>query len=267
MSQRTEKAALFRALHTRAGHPLVLCNIWDVGSAHAVARSGAAALATSSWALASVHGFEDGEALPYEVLCAVTEQIARAIDLPLSVDVEGGYALAPQAAARHVVQIAEAAAVGVNVEDRVIGGDGLHPISLQMDRIAAMRAAVDEAGLPLFINARSDVFFQTATSETHAALLGAANDRARTYAQAGADGIFLPGLSAPALIRQLCEALPAPVNIMAQTVTPDVAALAAMGVARISVGPSPYIAAMEALTAQARSLLAGSSGRSADPPG
>jgi 2-methylisocitrate lyase-like PEP mutase family enzyme len=235
----------------------VLCNIWDVGSARAVALSGAGAVATSSWAVAEARGFDDGEALPFEVLCALTGQIARSVDLPLSVDVEGGYAVEPEAVAQRVLQIAEAGAVGVNVEDRVIGADGgLHPVSLQAGRIATIRATLDAAGLPLFVNARSDVFFQTDAPEAQAALLDEAVARGRAYAQAGADGVFLPGLSDPALIRQLCEAMPVPINVMAQTMAPDTAALAALGVARISLGPLPYLAAMEALTAQANRLVA-----------
>lgn len=130
MSDRHEKKARFRALHGRASPPLVLYNVWDVGSACAVAMSGATAIATSIWAVAAAQGYGDGERLPLKALCALTGQIARAVDLPSSIDVEGGYAVAPDAAARHVVRIAEARAVGVNVEDRMIGGSGLHPVSL-----------------------------------------------------------------------------------------------------------------------------------------
>lgn len=118
----------------------------------------------------------------------------------------------------------------------------------------------------MFVNARSDVFFQTDVPEAQSALLGEAVARGRAYAQAGADGVFLPGLSDPALIRQVAEATPAPINVMARTMSPDAAALASMGVARLSLGPRPYLAAMEALTAQARrpfaQRLAGSAVRS-----
>ena len=245
----TEKARAFTALH-RKGDPVVLYNIWDAGSARAVAEAGAKAVATGSWSVAAANGYSDGEALPLLQLADIARAIVAATDLPVTIDFEGGYAQAPEEVALNVARIVEAGAVGINFEDQVVGGTGLHPLEAQAERIRAIRAMADEKGLPLFINARTDLFLKVSDPVRHAPLVDEAIERAAAYAQAGASGFFVPGLSNPDLIGRVCEAVALPVNIMMRSGM-DAKALAGLGVARISHGPGPYRAMIEWLKGEA----------------
>ncbi len=238
-----DKASTFHALHVK-GDPLVLYNIWDAGSAAAVASAGAQALATGSWSVAAAHGYGDGEKIPLAYLAQVAGRIVETVDLPLSVDFEGAYATDPKGAADNVSRILDAGAVGINFEDQIVGGDGLHEIADQAKRISAIRAMAEKRGIPLFINARTDLFLKESDRGRHPALLAEAKERARAFADAGASGFFAPALVDEALIEDLCGASSLPVNIMAMKTAPDAATLGRLGVARISHGPAPYRAAM-----------------------
>ncbi|MBB4175334.1 isocitrate lyase/PEP mutase family protein [Sulfitobacter noctilucicola] len=240
-----EKAEVFRALHQR-GTPLVLWNVWDAASTKAVTQAGAKAIATGSWSVAAALGFEDGEALPLDDALRVARQIVGATVLPVSVDFEGGYAVTPQGLERNVSQLIATGVVGLNFEDRVVRGEGLHTIEDQSARIAAIRKTADDASVPLFINARTDVFFQD-DGVPPAAHMEEALERAAAYAKAGADGVFVPGLSDLSLIQRLAQAQPLPVNVMRMGADISVAAFAAADVSRVSHGPGPFIAAMKAL--------------------
>lgn len=244
-----DKQRAFSGLHV-AGEPLILHNVWDAGSAKAVADAGAKALATGSWSVAAAHGFGDAEDLPLDLAIANLERIVAATDLPVTLDFEGGYAVSPEDVAANVLRVVNAGAVGINFEDRIVGGEGVHPIETQAARIVAIRAI---AGDGFFVNARTDLFLQSADHDT--ALLDAAIDRALAYAEAGASGFFAPGLKDEALIARLCEVSQLPVNIMAFAGVPVRARLAELGVARISHGPGPYRQAMAALTEAARAAL------------
>lgn len=242
-----EKCEAFQALHVK-GDPLVLWNIWDAGSAKAVADAGAKAIATGSWSVAAAQGFADGQALPMADALRVAEQVVSAVDLPVSVDFEGGYAVAPDEVAANVARLIATGAVGLNLEDRVVGGAGLHDVAAQADRIAAVRAAADAASVPMFINARTDVFFSGSEAPPED-LLDQVLERATAYAQAGADGLFVPGLGDLALIARITDEQSLPVNIMRLGDGMEIAALAEAGVARVSHGPGPYMAAMKTLEA------------------
>ena len=248
----SDKAKAFAKLHIK-GDPLVLWNIWDAGSAQAVAKAGARAIATGSWSVAAAQGAQDGQCLPMETALQTARQIVEAVDLPVSVDFEGGYAEAPEAVAANVARLMDTGAIGLNIEDRIVGGEGLHGIEAQAARLAAVRQMADARGVPLFINARSDVFFSGSKADP-ADLLAELLARAETYAAAGADGLFVPGLADPDLIRQICKTVALPVNVMRMDPDLDIAPLAQAGVARISHGPAPYMAAMKALTKAATAL-------------
>lgn len=251
----TDLAHAFAALHI-PGTPLALCNIWDAGSAKAVADAGAPALATGSWAVARAQGFVDGQDMPLDLVLDLLGRITKSTDLPVSLDFEGGYSIDNAELAANTARVITAGAIGVNFEDQVVGGDGLVPMTEQSARIKAMRAQADSDSIPLFINARTDVFFKGAKPETHADLLPEAIARGQAYEQAGASGLFVPGLQDPDLITQLCKQVALPVNIMAQAGGPDVASLAECGVARVSHGPGPYLEAMKTVYRQAKALLA-----------
>jgi 2-methylisocitrate lyase-like PEP mutase family enzyme len=246
MSDQARKADAFRALH-KNGAPLVLFNIWDAGSAKAVASSGANAIATSSWSVAAAHGLVDGERIPLELAIDNLRRIVCATELPVTADLESGYADVGQTIGLAIT----AGAVGCNLEDSRPADGSLREITEQCARIREARRSANAARMPLFINARTDVFLQAGENR-----VGDAIERSRAYAAAGADGIFAPGLEDGDLISRLVEASPLPVNIMAGDRTPAVAELAARGVARVSYGPRPYLLAIQALQLAARAATA-----------
>ncbi|WP_105381301.1 isocitrate lyase/PEP mutase family protein [Neorhizobium alkalisoli] len=248
------KAAAFAALHQK-GNPVIIYNIWDAGTAKAVADAGAKALGTGSWSVAAAQGYADGENLPMEALLSTAKSITSAVELPLSVDFEGGYAEDPEELAANVAKVIDAGAIGINFEDQVVGGSGVYPVGGQAERIRAIRALADARGVPLFINARTDLFLQEGDRTKHAALLDQAIERSKAYAEAGGSGFFAPGLADEELIVKLCEASPVPVNIM---MMPGVSApkrLGELGVARVSYGPGPYRAMMAKLKEDAAAVF------------
>jgi 2-methylisocitrate lyase-like PEP mutase family enzyme len=240
--------ATFRNLHT-ASRPLVLFNAWDAGSARAIAKAGAPAIATGSWSVAASHGFPDGEQLPLELAIANLGRIVAATGLPVSVDLESGYGADAEAVGRTVALAITAGAVGANIEDSYPADGKLRPVVEQAERLVAARRA---AGPGFFINARTDVFFQVPADAHDETTVALALERAKAYAAAGADGLFVPGLVNDALIASLVRQSPLPVNVMIGGGSPSIARLAELGVARISHGPGPYLAMMGQLEAAAR---------------
>jgi 2-methylisocitrate lyase-like PEP mutase family enzyme len=252
MSSSYDKARQFHSLHVR-GQPLVLFNIWDVGSAKAVGNAGARALATGSWSVAKANGYDDGERVPLDFAIENLRRIARATDLPVTIDLESGYGRTPEAVGRTVERSIEAGAIGCNLEDSEPGSGTLRGINEQADRISHAREAAEANKLPYFINVRSDVFFAQASSRADDdEKLAAVLERATAYTTAGADGLFVPGLTDAALIGRLAAASALPLNIMVSDATPPLRELAALGVARASHGPGPYVQMIKRLTEAAR---------------
>ena len=245
------KARQFAALHV-SGDPVILYNAWDAGSAKAVAEAGAKAIATGSASVAAANGYGDGQQVPLQLVFDNAERIVAAVDLPVTVDFEGGYGVAPKEVMRNVSLLASAGAIGCNFEDQVIGGEGLHPIAFQAERIHAVRSATLSY---FFINARTDIFLKAKADEHDDAKVDAAIERARAYAEAGASGFFVPGLADLRLLKRVCEASPIPVNFMAFPGAPSAREVAAAGVARISHGPFPFRLAMKALKEAAAEAL------------
>jgi methylisocitrate lyase len=250
-----EQARLFRSLHV-SGQPLVLFNAWDAGSARAVADAGAQAIATGSWSVAAANGFADGEQLPFALAMDNLRRIVAAVALPVTVDLESGYGDAPEAVAATVAAALAAGAIGCNLEDSFPADRSLRDAADQVARLTAARRAADAAGVACFINARTDVFFQSPAAAHDVAMVDAALERARAYADAGASGLFVPGVIAEPLIARVVEGSPLPVNIMAMSGVPDRKRLAQLGVARISHGPGPYRGAMRWLTEAAKDAMA-----------
>ena len=248
------KAEAFAALHVH-GDPVVLFNVWDPGSAKAVEKAGAKALATGSMPVALAQGYEDGEKLPLDAALDNFRRIAERTDLPVTMDFEGGYAVDADEAAANVARAMEAGAVGINFEDQIVGGSGLHAPEVHAERVRAVRAMADDAGLPLFINARTDIFLKNKPDTHDVDMLTEAIVRANAYAEAGASGFFAPGLADPAMIGTLCKEVALPVNIIALPGVPEKAVLADLGVARISWGPVPYRQMMAALDAAAKAAF------------
>jgi 2-methylisocitrate lyase-like PEP mutase family enzyme len=242
MSQK-DKATRLADLHTK-GTPLVLYNAWDAGSAKAIGDAGAPAIATSSWSVAEAQGYRDGEEIPVDFADQIIARIAASVDLPVSVDVEGGYTEDDAQLAENVCRLLDLGIVGINFEDRVVKGSGLYGIDRQASRVAAIRQAAEKK-IPLFINARTDLFLGQGNDPQ--STVQAALDRASAYEAAGASGFFIPGLQDESLIARICEGTTLPVNVMVMDGVPDNERLAEIGVSRISYGPIPYINTMDTL--------------------
>lgn len=256
MISQHDKAATFHALHVK-GDPLILFNIWDAGSAKAVAKAGAKALATGSRSVAGALGYNDGEALPYAEVLANASRIVAASDLPVTLDFEGAYAQTPDDIAANVAVVLETGVIGFNFEDQIVGGTGLYSIPDQAARIAAMRGACDAKGVNTFINARTDIFLKAPRDTHNADMVEHAIARSLAYGEAGASGLFVPGLVDTMLIKAILDACPLPVNVMAVPGTPENSALAKLGVARISYGPIPWAKAMAFVEESARAAMGG----------
>jgi 2-methylisocitrate lyase-like PEP mutase family enzyme len=259
----TDKAKRFAELHVK-GAPLLLYNAWDAGSAKSILDAGAKAIATSSWSVAAAQGYGDGEAIPIELAEQIVGRIAATVDIPVTVDFEGGYSEDDGELAANISRLLDLGVIGINFEDRIVKGSGLYSVDRQARRIAAIRKAAEQKGIDLFINARTDVFFEH--GEDAAQAVGEALDRAKAYAAVGASGFFVPGLVDDALIGQICEGVSLPVNVMVMDGVPSNARLSELGVARISYGPIPYIRAMKALGQEARTTMNDAAARTEGRP-
>jgi 2-methylisocitrate lyase-like PEP mutase family enzyme len=246
----SNKFERFAALHV-PGSPVILYNIWDVGSAKAVVAAGAKALATGSHPVADAQGWPDGQGVPLDYALANARRIAEAVELPLTVDFEGAYSVDPEEAAENVAKLAATGAVGCNFEDQVIGGEGVHPLESQVARIAAIRRKVGEN---FFINARTDLVLKA--QEQDAALLDRVIERGKAFADAGASGFFVPRLADPRQVERVVAEVPLPLNLIAFPGAPPKQDWAAAGVARISHGPFPHRALMAKLEEMAREAIA-----------
>jgi 2-methylisocitrate lyase-like PEP mutase family enzyme len=244
----TAKIEAFTALH-QPGNPLILYNIWDAGSAVAVAKAGAKAIATGSWGVAGAHGIGDGEKLPLETALATLSEIVAITDLPVSIDMEAGYGANAAGVGASVQRAFDLGAAGINLEDK-------DPVTRSLfsteDACARIKAA---AATGVFVNARADLFILTPPAEHDAAKVDAMVERAKAFADAGAGSLFAPFLQDAPLIERLCKASPLPVNILMGARCPDHKTLASLGVARISHGHGPWAAAMDWLEGQARATF------------
>jgi len=216
----------FRQLH-QGPQLLKIANVWDAGSAVLVQALDVPAIATTSAGLAWALGYGDGNQLPIAEHVAAIRRIARVARVPLSADSEAGYSDDPAVVADHIMRIAEAGAVGINLED------GADAPALLCRKIEAIKAAAARSGVDLFINARCDVWLKNLAP-------GRAADevlqRARDYAAAGADGLFAPGVTAPDDIQALVGGQPLPLNVMARPSLPGLDELQHLGVRRVSAG-------------------------------
>jgi 2-methylisocitrate lyase-like PEP mutase family enzyme len=236
------KAAAFHALHRGRGI-LILLNAWDAGSARILEEAGAAAVATTSAGVAHSLGYPDGERITREAMLWVVARVAAAVDLPVTADVEAGYGPAPEDAAATARAAITAGAVGLNLEDGT--GDPDRPLAeltLQVEKIHAIREAAIEAGMPLFINARTDTYLAEAGAP--AERLPETIRRSRAFREAGAHCVFVPRLREPAEIAELLGESPGPLNVLAGPGVPPVPDLERLGVARVSFGGASYRAAL-----------------------
>lgn len=226
----------FRALH-QGPRILLLPNAWDAGSARMIESLGAKAIATTSSGVAWAHGYRDGDQLPTECLLATTREIARIVEVPLSMDMEGGYSQDPAKVGQLALDLAQAGVAGINIEDGTASAD------LTCAKISAIRQSLSQARRDLFINVRTDVYLRALA--TGAAAVREVISRAERYRAAGCDGIFVPGLADEAAIKAIVAAIaPMPLNLMLVPGLPPMGTLRSLGVRRLSAGSAIAQAAL-----------------------
>lgn len=245
MSSPGRAAGEFRRLHGEG--LLVLPNAWDAASARLVQSLGAKAVATTSAGVAWSQGYADGNRLPVPVLAAAVAAIARVLSVPLSADVEGGYASDLHTVEDTIGRVVEAGAVGINLED------GEEPPDVLCAKIERARRAGRARGVDLFVNARTDVYLrglaprERRVEETIA--------RGEKYRAAGADGLFVPGVTEAAEIRAISSAIALPLNVLARPGLPPSAELVKLGARRLSAGSGVCLAALGVARARAAAFL------------
>jgi 2-methylisocitrate lyase-like PEP mutase family enzyme len=235
---------VLRSLH-RPGDPLLLPNAWDVATARAVVAAGFPVVATTSAGVAGALGYEDHEGAPGDEMLAAAARIARGVEVPVTVDAEAGYGMEPAAL---VAALREAGAAGCNLEDTDHATEALRDPAEHAEWLGAVRRAAADAGYPLVINARIDVFLHRWLAGegegTQAALVAGAVERANAYLEAGADCVFPIVLWEPDALRPFMAEVRGPVNVVRLPQAPPVAELADLGVARVSWGLLLYGEAM-----------------------
>jgi 2-methylisocitrate lyase-like PEP mutase family enzyme len=237
-----QKADAFRKLHDRS-RILILPNAWDVASARIFEKAGFPAIATTSAGVAWALGYPDGEHIRREEMAEVVRRIAHKVAVPVTADMEAGYGPEPADVAATVRAVIEAGAVGLNLEDRdQVSKSGLLDFSAAVERIRAARTTAESAGVPLVINARTDVYLLAVGAEGER--FDHAVRRANAYQQAGADCLFVPGVRDAETIGKLARAINGPINVLAVPGTPPIAQLQQLGVARVSMGAGPMRATL-----------------------
>ena len=225
-ARNAEHAVAFRTLHAQG--VLRLANAWDAGSARLIESLGAPAIATTSAGVAWARGYVDGDALPMQCLLDTAKDIARVIRVPLTVDMESGYSHDPAVVADNVVRAAETGAVGINIED------GSGPPDALCAKLSCIRDALASRGLDVYINARTDVYLRAlAPPDARVAMV---LERAARYREAGADGLFVPGVTQADAIGQIASSAGLPLNVMLRPDLPALAELETLGVRRLSAG-------------------------------
>jgi len=252
-AEQAAKAEAFRALHR--GPPLLLmANAWDAITARLFEAEGFAAVATTSGGVSWAVGYADGEAAPWDEVVGQTARIARAVAVPVTADIEAGFGETPEEVARSIGDIIGAGVVGVNLEDGMPGPTPIRPIDEAVARIRAAREAANSAGVPIVINARTDLYLKQIGDD--ASRFDEAVARARAYLAAGADCFYPIGLRDPATMGRLVQALKAPININVRAGWPSVAELEALGVARVTTATQLTLVALAATRQVAREIKA-----------
>lgn len=252
LEEQKRKAIAFRQMH-RGPKALLLPNVWDVASARIIEQAKFGAIATTSAGIAFSLGYPDGQKISREEMLARVSRIARAVELPVTADVEAGYGNTAEDAAQTARRVIEAGGVGINLEDGTGNPQApLVELELQLEKIRAVREAALQAGVLLVVNARTDVYLdQVGPPEQR---YSETIHRVRAYRDAGADCVFVPGLRDPQIISQLVQDVQCPVNILAGPGSPSVQELEELGVARVSLGSGPMRATLGLLRRMAEEL-------------
>jgi 2-methylisocitrate lyase-like PEP mutase family enzyme len=231
-----EKYEIFRDLHHQA-KPLILGNAWDIQSARILEKTGYPAIATSSAALARSAGYEDGEKIPFSELLFTVEKMVKALSVPLSVDLEKGYSRDIFKIIDNISALADAGAVGINIEDSVYTPTGRELGSADefAKKISTVKNHLEKSNRKIFINARTDAYVLKLESSLDLSI-----QRAKSYSEAGADGIFVPFVNKANDIRAIVSAIRLPLNVVSMAELPDYETLSSLGVKRISMGSAIF---------------------------
>jgi 2-methylisocitrate lyase-like PEP mutase family enzyme len=251
--QRNLKADAFRAMH-QFPPILILPNVWDAVSARLFVKAGARAIATTSAGIAASLGYADGQKVPRDLMLETVARIARVVEVPVTADIESGYAVSPQDLAATIRALIDTGAIGFNLEDAT--GDPSHPlfdISAQLERIRAAREAAEHGGVRMVINARTDVFLAQVGEPV--GRFAEAVRRVNAYRDAGADCLFVPGVTDVQTITELVRNIRGPLNILAGPGLPSVTDLQRIGVSRLSVGSAIMRATLAVARNAANELL------------
>jgi 2-methylisocitrate lyase-like PEP mutase family enzyme len=236
VSTLSQKAERLRALH-HAGRILVLPNIWDPGGARMMEWLGYPAVATASASIAYSLGYDDCQQITLDAMLDVVQRVASSVNVPVTADMEWGYGEDPKEVAENMRRVLRAGAVGINLEDSIREGERLFDLEFQCARIRAIREMARQEGIPLVINARTDVFWPRVAG-TDAEKFDEAIRRAKAYFQAGADCFYPIILGDLGTLKRLHDAVQAPINVLAPTTRATLRELEAAGIARLSLGPA-----------------------------
>ncbi|WP_353717547.1 isocitrate lyase/phosphoenolpyruvate mutase family protein [Dyadobacter sp. 676] len=242
MSSQSEKADLLKKLH-HSGKMLVLPNIWDAAGAMLLEKLGYPAVATASAAIARANGFEDGERIPFDSLLLIISQIVKSVNVPVTVDMEAGYASDHETLRSNIRRLIAAGVAGINIEDTDVNSRALLPVEEQVEKLRVIGRVADRENTRLFVNARTDIFL-VKPDLPEDQKLALAIERGRAYVGAGADGVYPIFVTDEETIKTLVNALKVPVNVLARPGAPDLDALQRLGVARVSFGPNVHRATL-----------------------
>jgi 2-methylisocitrate lyase-like PEP mutase family enzyme len=248
-----QKSEALRALH-QPGRPLVLVNAWDCATARIFEKAGSAAIATTSAGIAFSYGYPDGQKIPPSLMLEAVARICHSVSVPVTADLEAGYGSTPEELQCTVSGMLEAGAVGLNLEDHVgEPKDPLVDLPLQLEKIRAVKEAGKRRGVPVVLNARTDSYLRGLGSKLE--MFEETIRRGDAYRDAGADCVFVPGVTDPTVIGEIVRRLACPINILAVAGGPSIGELARLGVARVSLGSGPTRAALSLMQRLADEVL------------
>ena len=244
---------MFKSLH-HSGRLLILPNIWDVSGALLLKDLQFPAVATASAAVAITNGYEDGEKIPFAELLRILKKMVQKLDLPVSADIESGYAGSTHQLGENIKKLIGAGIVGINLEDTNKKTKRIYPIEQQCERIQKVRSVAQAAGIELFINARTDVYIRSATSISAEEKLKETIKRGLAYREAGASGFFPIAMKEKTDLLQVVSKVDLPLNVITIAGIPSLSELEGLGVARVSLGPSLLKFAMQSMKHLAEKL-------------
>jgi len=240
----------FKNLHNQ-NSPLLLGNAWDVQSALLLEKSGFKAIGTSSGAVASSLGYEDGEKMPFEELLRIVKNILSKIKIPLTVDIEGGYSRDTSELAKNIIAFHQLGVVGINLEDSVTNAEREILSAENFSKILReVKSHLSKREIHIFVNARTDSYIMGLDNPLDQTI-----DRINLYEKAGADGIFVPCVVQENEIKKIVESTNLPINVMCIPDLPDFKVLENLGVKRISMGPFLYNNAVAKLESSINSIV------------